>query len=436
MHKFSTKHYCQSFVCFTQIFITFEKITEKFLTMKKVNSIPTIGTWGEDIFPQLSWFKSDNLKRANVMVVGCGALGNEVLKNLTLFGAGHLVIVDFDTVEASNLTRSILFRENDAKSCREKSIVAAERIKEINSSIKVLPITGNICHDIGLGLLRRMNVVIGCLDNRWARYCLNRLCMRAGIPWVDGGIDGLEGTARVFSPGKNCYACNLGPEALKDLSYRLSCSSVIRKNEEAKRVPTTPIIASIIGAVEAQEAVKLLHPDELENGELTSLCGKMFYYDGQHPVSRIMDFAGYDDDCPVHEMWTPIRKCDISINWTIGKTLDYLSELFECKELEILFTNHCFVDYLITRKDEQKIPVMLPDYAVGEFIEGNPSLSHLPFHAFYQHEIKCIGNGFPYKEITLKEAGFPNWDVLHVRTAGGNHFVELVDQYNYSEVIF
>ena len=195
-----------------------------------------------------------------------GALGNEVLKNLTLFGVGHLTVVDFDTVEPSNLTRSVLFRRADADAGREKVAVVAERIREINPTVSVLPLLGDICHDVGLGLLRRMDVVVGCVDNRWARYCLNRLCMRAGVPWVDGGIDGLEGTARVFIPGKNCYACNLGPEALKELSYRLSCSSVIRRNEAAGRVPTTPVIASIIGAVEAQEAVKLLHPAELADG--------------------------------------------------------------------------------------------------------------------------------------------------------------------------
>ena len=50
-----------------------------------------------DSNPRLSWFKQDKLRTANVMVVGCGALGNEVLKNLTLFGVGHLVIIDFDT---------------------------------------------------------------------------------------------------------------------------------------------------------------------------------------------------------------------------------------------------------------------------------------------------------------------------------------------------
>ena len=144
--------------------------------------------------------------------------------------------------------------------------MAADRLREINPSVHILPLKGDICHDIGLGLLRQMDVVVGCVDNRWARYCLNRLCMRAGVPWVDGGIDGLEGTARVFMPGKNCYACNLGPEALKDLSYRISCSTAIRRNEQAGRVPTTPVIASIIGAVEAQEAVKLLHSEELARG--------------------------------------------------------------------------------------------------------------------------------------------------------------------------
>jgi adenylyltransferase/sulfurtransferase len=82
--------------------------------------------------------------------------------------------------------------------------------------------------------------------------------MRAGIPWVDGGIDGLEGTVRVFAPGKNCYACNLGPEGLKDLARRMPCSGIIRRQEQAGSAPTTSIIASIIGAIEVQEGLKMI----------------------------------------------------------------------------------------------------------------------------------------------------------------------------------
>ena len=124
--------------------------------MGRDGSVPTLGPeWGEQVFAQLSWFRQEQLERANVMVVGCGALGNEVLKNLTLFGVGHLTVVDFDTVEPSNLTRSVLFRRADADAGREKVAVVAERIREINPTVSVLPLLGDICHDVGLGLLRR-----------------------------------------------------------------------------------------------------------------------------------------------------------------------------------------------------------------------------------------------------------------------------------------
>ena len=405
--------------------------------MKENDPIPTLApTWGADVFPLLSWFRQERLKQANVMVVGCGALGNEVLKNLALFGVEHLVIVDFDTIEPSNLTRSILFSRADAETRRHKATVAAERLRDINPAIHVLPLVGDICHDVGLGLLRRMDVVVGCVDNRWARYCLNRLCMRAGVPWVDGGIDGLEGTARVFVPGKNCYACNLGPEALKDLSYRLSCSAAIRRNEEAGRVPTTPVIASIIGAVQAQEAVKLLHPDELADGELTSLCGKMLYYEGQHLAARIANFAGYDDDCPVHERWEPVEKADLTTDRPIGEALDSLAGKLGCRDPEIVLRDHCFVDYLTVRKDERRVATLLPDYAIARFLEEEPSLRHLPFHALYQHEIKTVGKDFPYPELTLAQVGIPPWSVLHVRTEDGSRYVELADERNYATFLF
>ena len=93
--------------------------------MENESTIPVIApAWGEEVLSQLSWFKLDRLKQANVMVVGCGALGNEVLKNLVLFGVGHLVIVDFDIVESTNLTRSVLFRRSTLLSifCRCRAI--------------------------------------------------------------------------------------------------------------------------------------------------------------------------------------------------------------------------------------------------------------------------------------------------------------------------
>lgn len=67
--------------------------------------------WGEGVFTLLSWFKKDKVKNAKVLVAGAGALGNEVVKDLALFGVGHIYVVDFDQIEISNLTRSVLFRK-------------------------------------------------------------------------------------------------------------------------------------------------------------------------------------------------------------------------------------------------------------------------------------------------------------------------------------
>lgn len=380
---------------------------------------------GSDIYTQLSWFKQSKVEKARVMVVGCGALGNEVLKDLVLFGVQHLVIVDFDTVEPSNLSRSILFSRDDAAHHAYKVEAAARRLREINPLVEVKTVRGDIAHDVGLGLLRQMDVAIGCVDNRYARYCLNRLCMRAGIPWVDGGIDGLEGTCRVFAPGKNCYACNLGPEGLEELRRRKSCADIVQKNEEAGRVPTTPIAASIIAAVQVQEAMKLIHREETEHGELTSLCGKMFYYEGQHLTTRLVGFQAYDDDCPVHELWAPALAAPLTTHTTVAEALKCLSSLLHAPSPVVSLRDFSFVDYLTDRATDETVEVMQPSYRVDDFLSLHATLRHLPASRFYQHETYTLDASFDYPALTLGEIGFAAHDIFMVSTPTGEHFIEM-----------
>ena len=387
------------------------------MSMAKVQDIETVtlGEWGADIYPKLSWFKQKKVSSAHVMVVGCGALGNEVIKNLALFGVGNLVLVDFDEVEYSNLTRSILFTSDDASTNRYKVEAAAESIKKINPNINVTTIVGDISHNVGLGLIRKMNVVVGCLDNRWARYTLNRLCMRAGVPWVDGGINALEGVAKVFIPGKNCYACTLEPSALTELKKHTSCAVAIKRNIESGRVPTTPVVASIIGAVQAQESMKLIHKEELASGELTSLCGKMFCYDGASMTVRLVSHQAWDNDCPVHEEWSPVVESPLTNNSTVEELFSWLKEKFSTSDAELVLRNQAFVDFIEDRTTGNKYNIMLPEAEVPAFMENNKELSGIPMGQFYQHTIRNINNDSQYKGLTLKQLGIPEQDVIYIR---------------------
>ena len=376
----------------------------------------------DNVFTKLSWFRQDRVAQARVMVVGCGALGNEVLKNLALFGVGHLVLVDFDKVELSNLSRSVLFRQSDAEQGRYKVDVAAERLKELNPSVQIKTICGDIAYDVGLGLIRRMDVIIGCVDNRWARYCINRLAMRANKPWVDGGIEALEGTARVFRLGENCYACNLGPEGLSEMHRRFSCAHAIRINEAAGRVPTTPVAASVIGAVQVQEAMKLIHREQLENGELTSLCGRMFCFEGQHLTTRIVEFKAYDADCPVHEQWMPIVQSDLHNDLTVKETLCALQTLLKTAHVRISLTADCFVDKLVRKADNTEIEVMLPKHLVkGEGLK----MKGESIADYYVNEYYELDEQFPYQDLTLAQLGIPAQDILLVHTDKEDYYIEL-----------
>lgn len=385
--------------------------------MEKILEIETVNLqeWGTDIYPKLSWFKQKKVSSAHVMVVGCGALGNEVIKNLALFGVGNLVLVDFDEVEYSNLTRSILFTQEDALKHRYKVDAAAESVKKINPNINVTTIVGDIATSVGLGLIRKMNVVVGCLDNRWSRYTLNRLCMRAGVPWVDGGINALEGVAKVFIPGKNCYACTLEPSALEDLKRSTSCAVAIKRNIESGRVPTTPVVASIIGAVQVQEAMKLIHKEALDSGELVSLCGKMFCYDGASMTVRLVSHEAWDHDCPVHENWSPVVESPLTNLNTVEEVLAYIKDKFSTDSAEIVLRNQAFVDFIEDRATGEKYEVMLPETQIPAFIENDEVLRTKPMGQFYQHTIRNINADFKHQGLTLKQLGIPEQDVLYVR---------------------
>jgi adenylyltransferase/sulfurtransferase len=388
--------------------------------------------WGDGVFTLLSWFETEKVKNAKVMVVGAGALGNEVLKNLTLFGIGNIVIVDFDTIEYSNLTRSILFREEDADKGYYKAEVAAKRITEINRNVRAVPIVGRLDADVGLGLYRSMDVVIGCLDSRLARLQLNRQCIRAGVPWVDGGIENLEGVVKVFRKGVNCYECEMPDHVRQQLFHRMSCADVAHRNTVAGRVPTTPVIASIIGAIQTQEAMKIIHEKSAAEGEFTSLCGKWFHYEGSHTTASVYKSAVWDDDCMAHEDWNPvIPVAELGADCTVGEALKIIAQKLQRDDVEINMRNNRFVDKIVTKGDNRVFDVMVPETDVPNVIDSNPALYSRLSTDLNQSAYENINFEFPYPHLTLAQIGLPRWDVLQVSYDGGVAYLEMAKDRDY-----
>ncbi|MBR5657409.1 MAG: ThiF family adenylyltransferase [Prevotella sp.] len=383
--------------------------------------------WGEGVFTLLSWFKKEKVRDARVLVAGAGALGNEVVKNLALFGVGHIYVVDFDQIEITNLTRSVLFREEDAVNHAFKAEIVAKRAMEINPQIKVTPIVGNLFSEVGLGLYRSVDVVIGCLDSRIARYLLNRLSFRAGKTWIDGSIENLTGTVRVFSPGVSCYECGLSREEFNNIMLRTGCADVVRNQGSAGRVATTPISASIVGALQVQEAMKIIHLDTDAAKQFQTLQGKMMRYEGMSLTTNIYRFASWKNTCPAHEQWDDVTPCEgLSAELTVADALALLHKNLETETVEINMLNNKFIDCIISDQPEKEFRVMIPESKLDDHIKHDAELRQLSYRTlFHKNFFENIDESFPYQELTLRQIGIPAFDIIQVSTEKGVFYVEL-----------
>lgn len=387
-------------------------------------------SWGEGVFNLLPWFDLKTVKNARVMVVGVGALGNEVLKNLALFGVGQLVMVDFDTVEYTNLSRSILFREHDSQTNRPKVTVAAERLREINPEIKTHAIVGNIGTDVGLGLFRDADVIIGCLDSRLARYQVNQLCFRANKPWIDAGIENLEGYVRIFSPEENCYECSLTAEEKHNLRLKTGCPDVARAHVLAGRVATTPVSASVMGAIQVQEALKIIHGGRGDEKRFNTLHGKLFKFDGLHMTTHLFRMKNYDETCVSHDGWDPVLEVPgLGADVSVSEALKLIREGTGYDDVCINLKNNVFVRSLIWEHSEKEMEVLLPSSRVPGFLQRQ-KLTTDPDEAIMQDYTDIVNQDFPWQHMTLHEIGVPYYDVLQVSVPGGYVYVSLTEDGN------
>ncbi|MBI4860091.1 MAG: ThiF family adenylyltransferase [Candidatus Riflebacteria bacterium] len=352
-------------------------------------------------FRAIEWWDQARLANARVLVVGVGALGNEVVKNLALLGVGHVALIDKDRVEQSNLSRSVLFRPADDG--QPKAGCAARAARSIYPGIDVVPVVGDVLADVGLGLFRWADAVIGALDNRETRLFVNSACARLGRPWVDGGIDVFQGIVRGFAPPVTaCYECTMSRVDWDLLNKRRSCSLLARRAAATGGTPTTPTVASIVGAIQAQEVVKLLHG-------MDGLFGKGYVFEGLAHSSYGVTYPR-DPACPWHDPAPPV---DPDQGLTSDSPLEQVFEHARGKlgGLDALDLSREIVEAVECPRCGQVEPVFEPAEKVpeGSLLCRSCGVEQAP------RFVHSVERGSKLLGLSVRQIGLPEWDVIWAR---------------------
>ena len=360
----------------------------------------------------LNGWDQERLARAKVLLIGVGALGNEILKDLALLGVGNVFVADLDIVENSNLSRSVLFRGEDCG--RPKAEAAVERAAAIYPDMRLRAFHGNVVYDLGLGVYRWADLIMAGLDNREARVAINRAAARAGKIWIDGAIERLDGVARVFDPAVGpCYECTMSELDWKLLQSRQSCALLSREEMEQGKVPTTPTTASVVAGIQCQEAVKYLHGLEV-------LSGRGFLFEGTAHQSHLVTYT-QKEDCPSHEPDEPITTLPNRVDrTTVGEFLDRVRA--DLGPEAVVETNHDLLASLHCPKCGREEPRLASLGKVTQRQARCPACGgdRVPntFHVIDGRE------GF--LDQTLGQIGVPPWDVLAGRRGLEQQFYEFI----------
>ena len=230
------------------------------------------------IMPDVGSVGQRKLRGSSVLIVGAGGLGSPIALYLAIAGVGTIGIVDFDTVDLSNLQRQILHQESDIG--RPKVESAKETLLAYNPDINVILHEEPITSDNAMDIIPNYDVIVNGADNFQARYLVNDASFLACKPLVDGSILLFDGQASTYIPGQGCYRC-IFPEPPPPGEVP-SCA-------EAGVLGALP---GMIGTIQATEVIKVL----LGIGE--PLAGRLLIIDALSMDFRVLKVRR-NADCPL-----------------------------------------------------------------------------------------------------------------------------------------
>ncbi len=258
--------------------------------------------------PEFGKEGQEKLKNSSVLLVGAGGLGSPAATYLAAAGVGRIGLVDFDTVEASNLQRQILYGSSDVG--RPKLEAASERLNDLNPHVDVERHEVRLTSDNALDIIDDYDVVADGTDNFPTRYLVNDACVMTGTPNVYASIFRFEGQVSVFATEDGpCYRCLYEEPPPPGLVPSCAEGGVLG------------ILPGLIGTLQATEVIKLL------TGMGTPLIGRLLMVETLEMNFRTVNVPT-NPDCPVcgddpsvtelidYEAFCGIPQSDTSANGT------------------------------------------------------------------------------------------------------------------------
>jgi sulfur-carrier protein adenylyltransferase/sulfurtransferase len=231
------------------------------------------------IMPEVGMDGQLKLKQAQVLLVGSGGLGAPLALYLAAAGVGRLGLVDFDTVDFTNLQRQVLFGTSDVG--RPKLEAARQRLADLNPNIQLDTYEARLTSENALEILREYDIIVDGTDNFPTRYLVNDASVLLGKPNVYGSIFRFEGQVTVFGyPGGPCYRCLYPEPPPPGLVPSCAEGGVLG------------VLPGIVGAVQAMETLKVIL------GKGSPLVGRLLLFDALQMRFRELKLRR-NPECPV-----------------------------------------------------------------------------------------------------------------------------------------
>jgi adenylyltransferase/sulfurtransferase len=201
----------------------------------------------QELFRPIGPEGQERLARARATIVGLGALGSVLANHLARAGVGFLRLVDRDFVELDNLQRQVLYDEEDVRANLPKAAAAAEKLRRVNSEIRLDPRVTDVNFSNAEEIARDVDLLLDGTDNFETRFVLNDACVKLGKPWVYGGCVGSYGMAMAVIPGEGpCFSCLVGELPAPGTSPTCDTAGVLNT------------AVAVVASLEANEGMKVL----------------------------------------------------------------------------------------------------------------------------------------------------------------------------------